>query len=283
MDLQAQDRAHRIGQKQEVRVFRLVTVNSVEEKILARAHFKLGLDKKIIEAGMFNKKSNAKERKSMLEEIMRQEEQAALTFDEDELPTDKQINQMLARSPGEYELFQQIDKERLERERAEARKKGRREPLPRLMQEDELPEWLLAEDGPLTTGDMIMNYGRGQRSRPAVNYSDGLTDNQWTRIIEEGGDEEDVEELRMKNLARRAKRSLDAPSPEPSTTSDSPSQPPAKKRKIKQSNSTSATPAPKRVMCCVYVERGRENKRQLLTLCIIYRGENLKWVHRRKR
>jgi hypothetical protein len=35
--LQAQDRAHRIGQQNEVRVLRLMTVNSVEEKILAAA------------------------------------------------------------------------------------------------------------------------------------------------------------------------------------------------------------------------------------------------------
>lgn len=36
-DLQAQDRAHRIGQKNEVRVLRFCTVNSVEERILAAA------------------------------------------------------------------------------------------------------------------------------------------------------------------------------------------------------------------------------------------------------
>ena len=36
-DLQAQDRAHRIGQKNEVRVIRLMAVNSVEERILAAA------------------------------------------------------------------------------------------------------------------------------------------------------------------------------------------------------------------------------------------------------
>lgn len=36
-DIQAQDRAHRIGQTNEVRVLRLMTVNSVEEKILAAA------------------------------------------------------------------------------------------------------------------------------------------------------------------------------------------------------------------------------------------------------
>ena len=45
--MQAQDRAHRIGQQNEVRVLRLCTVNSVEEKILAAAKFKLNVDEKV--------------------------------------------------------------------------------------------------------------------------------------------------------------------------------------------------------------------------------------------
>ena len=47
-DLQAQDRAHRIGQTNEVRVLRLLTVNSVEEKILAVARYKLDIDDKVL-------------------------------------------------------------------------------------------------------------------------------------------------------------------------------------------------------------------------------------------
>ena len=43
MDAQAQDRAHRIGQKNEVRVFRLITNTPVEERILARANDKVYL------------------------------------------------------------------------------------------------------------------------------------------------------------------------------------------------------------------------------------------------
>ncbi|CDW98397.1 hypothetical protein [Sporisorium scitamineum] len=46
-DLQAQDRAHRIGQKMEVRILRLVTEKSVEETILARAQDKLEIEGKI--------------------------------------------------------------------------------------------------------------------------------------------------------------------------------------------------------------------------------------------
>ncbi|KAJ5022450.1 SNF2 family N-terminal domain-containing protein [Bipolaris maydis] len=56
-DLQAQDRAHRIGQKNEVRILRLITSNSVEEKILERANYKLDMDGKVIQAGKFDNKS----------------------------------------------------------------------------------------------------------------------------------------------------------------------------------------------------------------------------------
>lgn len=66
-DLQAQDRAHRIGQQNEVRVLRLVTVNSVEERILAAAKYKLNLDEKVIQAGMFDQKSTGTERKQFLQ------------------------------------------------------------------------------------------------------------------------------------------------------------------------------------------------------------------------
>ena len=51
MDLQAMDRAHRIGQKKQVRVFRLITENTVEEKIVERAEVKLKLDKLVIQQG----------------------------------------------------------------------------------------------------------------------------------------------------------------------------------------------------------------------------------------
>lgn len=52
MDLQAMDRAHRIGQKKQVRVFRLITENTVEEKIVERAEIKLRLDKLVIQQGV---------------------------------------------------------------------------------------------------------------------------------------------------------------------------------------------------------------------------------------
>lgn len=50
-DLQAQDRAHRIGQKREVQVFRFVTEHTVEEKIVERAQQKLKLDAMVVQQG----------------------------------------------------------------------------------------------------------------------------------------------------------------------------------------------------------------------------------------
>ena len=51
VDLQAQDRAHRIGQKKQVRVFRFITEGTVEEKIVERAEKKLYLDAVVIQQG----------------------------------------------------------------------------------------------------------------------------------------------------------------------------------------------------------------------------------------
>merc|ERR1711902_68382 len=51
MDLQAMDRAHRIGQKKQVRVFRLVVENTVDEKIIEKAEYKLKLDRMVIQQG----------------------------------------------------------------------------------------------------------------------------------------------------------------------------------------------------------------------------------------
>ncbi|XP_078391133.1 SWI/SNF-related matrix-associated actin-dependent regulator of chromatin subfamily A member 5 isoform X1 [Cetorhinus maximus] len=51
VDLQAMDRAHRIGQTKVVRVFRFITDNTVEERIVERAEMKLRLDSIVIQQG----------------------------------------------------------------------------------------------------------------------------------------------------------------------------------------------------------------------------------------
>ncbi|XP_034140949.1 transcription activator BRG1-like, partial [Drosophila guanche] len=181
-DLQAQDRAHRIGQKNEVRVLRLITVNSVEERILAAAKYKLNLDEKVIQAGMFDQKSTGSERRVFLQAIL-QNDDGEEDDEENEIPDDEIINQMIARNEDEFELFQKMDLERKKEEENAAVKKAR------LLEEKELPSWLLKDDfevEQLTNEDCDDKiFGRGNRQRKEVDYSDALTDKQWLKALEE--------------------------------------------------------------------------------------------------
>lgn len=54
--MQAQDRCHRLGQKKPVSVYRLVTENTVEEKIVERAQQKLKLDAMVVQQGRLKEK-----------------------------------------------------------------------------------------------------------------------------------------------------------------------------------------------------------------------------------
>ncbi|XP_030921521.1 transcription activator BRG1, partial [Geospiza fortis] len=120
-DLQAQDRAHRIGQQNEVRVLRLCTVNSVEEKILAAAKYKLNVDQKVIQAGMFDQKSSSHERRAFLQAILEHEEQDE---EEDEVPDDETVNQMIARHEEEFDLFMAIEEEAHQKDWADSNPLG---------------------------------------------------------------------------------------------------------------------------------------------------------------
>lgn len=186
MDLQAQDRAHRIGQKNKVLVIRLITVNSIEEKILERANFKLDLDTKIIEAGMFNKNSTADDRKKFLLSLLKEDEDDE---DDHDVPTNKQINQMIARTDQEYQLFQQIDKEIYEEEKIRWEKSGRTglPPQNRLICEDELPSWLQVDFDKQIDNPEIVEYGRGRRKRNEISYSEDIDDEMFNKMLEDNG------------------------------------------------------------------------------------------------
>ncbi|XP_071245426.1 transcription activator BRG1 isoform X2 [Salvelinus alpinus] len=217
-DLQAQDRAHRIGQQNEVRVLRLCTVNSVEEKILAAAKYKLNVDQKVIQAGMFDQKSSSHERRAFLQAILEHEEQDEVgapggvwksggSWEEDEVPDDETVNQMIARSEEEFDHFMRMD---LDRRREDARNPRRK---PRLMEEDELPTWIMKDDAEVERltceEEEEKMFGRGSRQRKEVDYSDSLTEKQWLKAIEEGTLEEIEEEVRHKKTTRKRKRDRD--------------------------------------------------------------------------
>jgi len=65
-DLQAQDRAHRIGQKRPVQVFRMVTEHTIEEKIVERAQQKLKLDAMVVQQGRLKENNNKMSKDDLL-------------------------------------------------------------------------------------------------------------------------------------------------------------------------------------------------------------------------
>ncbi|KAG8345458.1 putative transcription activator [Trypanosoma vivax] len=84
MDLQAQDRAHRIGQKRVVRVYRFVTDGTVEEKIYRRALKKLYLDAMVVQQGrVCGKSGNNASKEELLSMIKFGAEEIFKAKDED--------------------------------------------------------------------------------------------------------------------------------------------------------------------------------------------------------
>mmetsp|Transcript_31886 Transcript_31886/g.66859 ORF Transcript_31886/g.66859 Transcript_31886/m.66859 type:complete len:1528 (-) Transcript_31886:307-4890(-) len=99
-DLQAQDRCHRLGQKKPVSVYRMVTENTVEEKIVERAQQKLKLDAMVVQQGRLKEDS-----KVTKEEVM-----AAVRFgadavfrSEESTITDMDIDAILERGKAKTE------------------------------------------------------------------------------------------------------------------------------------------------------------------------------------
>ena len=191
MDIQAQDRAHRVGQKKEVRVFRLISMSPVEEGILERARFKLGIDQMVIQSGKFNAQSSADERKDLLQAVLRE---GVKYGSEVRAPSDAEINAMMARTPEEIDLFSAIDAEIEEKDRQAWKDEGRGDdgPPTRLMSEDEVPGFIKNQEeimeqqkGP---EQELGRGGKGRQTKAAVSYAEELTDKEFERALERGED-----------------------------------------------------------------------------------------------
>ncbi|KAF6820507.1 Chromatin structure-remodeling complex subunit snf21 [Colletotrichum sojae] len=198
-DLQAQDRAHRIGQKNEVRILRLISSNSVEEKILERARFKLDMDGKVIQAGRFDNKSTETDRDAMLRTLLETADMAE-TGDQDEMD-DEELNLLLARSDDEVVVFQKLDEER-KKDPTYGDGPGSKG-KPRLMAEDELPDIYLGDGNPVEEQEET-SLGRGARERTKVRYDDGLTEEQWLMAVDD--DDDSPEAAAARKQARKDKR-----------------------------------------------------------------------------
>ncbi|KAI2612813.1 chromatin remodeling complex SWI/SNF, component SWI2 and related ATPase [Hypoxylon fragiforme] len=198
-DLQAQDRAHRIGQKNEVRILRLISSSSVEEKILERARFKLDMDGKVIQAGRFDNKSSETDRDAMLRTLLESADLAE--SGEQEEMDDEELNMILARNDNEITVFQKLDEERAKHPLYGNGPNSKR--IPRLMADNELPDIYLSEGNPVSE-EAEEVLGRGARERTRVKYDDGLTEEQWLMAVD---DEEDTPEAAAaRKQARKDKR-----------------------------------------------------------------------------
>jgi ATP-dependent helicase STH1/SNF2 len=198
-DLQAQDRAHRIGQKNEVRILRLISSNSVEEKILERAKFKLDMDGKVIQAGRFDNKSSETDRDAMLR-VMLETAEAAETLEQEEMD-DEDLNMILARSDDELNVFRQMDEQRAKDPIYGTGAGSKR--VPRLMAESELPEIYMSDGNPISDEPEEIK-GRGARERTRVKYDDGLTEEQWLNAVDD--DEDSPEAAAARKQARKERR-----------------------------------------------------------------------------
>lgn len=200
-DLQAQDRAHRIGQKNEVRILRLITEDSIEEMILERAVAKLEIDGKVIQAGKFDNKSTSEEQEALLRALMeKEEERRQKSNDEDQDMDDDELNQIIARNTDELDVFKELDVERIMSIK-------QAEYSTALYSEQELPEIYQKDPQTFykTDAQMIEEYGRGNRERKTAIYDDSLTEEEWLRRIEGYTTDESEEEVVVKKKGRPRK------------------------------------------------------------------------------
>ncbi|CAE6466482.1 unnamed protein product [Rhizoctonia solani] len=94
-DLQAMDRAHRIGQTKQVYVYRFITEGSVEERMLERAAQKLRLDQLVIQQGRQTAVNKAANKEELLDLIQHGAEKIVNSADNMMIDTD--IEAIIAR------------------------------------------------------------------------------------------------------------------------------------------------------------------------------------------
>ena len=118
MDLQAQDRVHRIGQTKPVVIYRLVTANTIENRIIERANSKRKLEKLVIHKGKFKQPPSlastaAHDRTANLAdlaEMLAQDdgEKIQLVTKDDVVISDKHLEILLDRSDAAYDTANAI-------------------------------------------------------------------------------------------------------------------------------------------------------------------------------
>ncbi|EPS63430.1 hypothetical protein M569_11354, partial [Genlisea aurea] len=112
--------------------------------------------------------STAQDRREMLEEIMRKGTSSL----GNDVPSEREINRLAARSDEEFWLFERMDEERRQKENYRTR----------LMEEHEVPDWVYTVSD-LKTGKNAANNDvvpvTGKRQRKEVIRDDSFTHSQW--------------------------------------------------------------------------------------------------------
>jgi len=230
MDLQAQDRAHRIGQKKIVSVYRLISNSPVEEKILSRATEKLNMSELIVEAGRFNKSNddndNSEERTKMMELLLtdfdtntasngksnatrdlpssddERDENGYGDHDEGEIG----LIESMSRNDEDYELYSKIESGEIVPDEYYS--------SPGLITDpDDVPDWIRypkgkKEEESENDGNDKLELTKRRTANQAKSYSDGLTERQFVKLMEDTAQEEEENSKKRKSEwhEKRAKK-----------------------------------------------------------------------------
>ena len=95
-----------------------------------------------------------------------------------DVPSEREINRLAARSDEEFWLFEKMDEERRQKENYRSR----------LMEDHEVPEWAYSKPDNKENDTKGFNSGSitGKRRRKEVVYVDTLSDLQWMKAVENG-------------------------------------------------------------------------------------------------
>ncbi|XP_061836669.1 chromodomain-helicase-DNA-binding protein 1 [Nerophis lumbriciformis] len=189
-DLQAQARAHRIGQKRQVNIYRLVTKSSVEEEIIERAKKKMVLDHLVIQRMDTTGKTvlHTGTAPSSSAPFNKEELSAILKFGAEELFKELE---------GEEQEPQEMDIDEILK-RAETREN---DPGPSTVGEELLSQFKVANFTMMDEEEIEMDSERSHRS-----WDDIIPEEQRRRMEEEERQKE-LEEIyllpRMRNCAKQ--------------------------------------------------------------------------------
>ncbi|KAH6812953.1 P-loop containing nucleoside triphosphate hydrolases superfamily protein [Perilla frutescens var. frutescens] len=183
-------------------------VQTVEEQVRASAEHKLGVADQSITAGFFDNDTSAEDRRQYLESRLREckKEEAAPVLDDDSL------NDIIARSESEIDVFKSVDKQRCTDEMAAWQnlcgakgtdKSKHIPPLPsRLLTDDDLKsfyEVMKISEAPSSSvlpdpgmkkktscigGLDTQQYGRGKRAREVRSYEEQWTEEEFERLCQ---------------------------------------------------------------------------------------------------